>query len=124
MPPNEKLYTEDEIKQIKEQAVLTADVGDLKATIPELFAAIKAINRSIVAIPIQITECRNDMDKEIKKYMHDRFLTEGDLNAFEKKVEIKIDAVGTKVNKATWVVSGFITAAMFITWLMKYTDIF
>ena len=122
--PGTKSYTDDEIKAIKEQAVLVAEVGDLKATIPEIFAAIKAQNKALTAIPIQITECRDDMDREIKNYMHGRFLTEADLRKFERQVEIKVDKVSDQVNRATWIVSGFISAGIFIMWVMKYTDLF
>ena len=119
-----KVYSDEEIIRIKEQAIITAEVGDLKATSREIFSSLKSLNKAIGEIPIKITECRDAMDREIKEYMHDKFLTESDLRKFERQVEVKIDIVARQVSKATWVVSGFITAAMFITWIMRYTDIF
>ena len=130
-----KTYTDDDIERIREQAVLTAEVGELKSTVPEVFASLKSLNKAIAEIPIKIMECRDDMDREIKQYMHGKFLTEGDLNALERKLEdrvsqevtavkTKIDKVDRNVSKATWIVSGFLTACTFVIWLMKFTDIF
>ena len=124
MPTEKKEYSIDDIERIKEQAVLNAEVGELKSTVPEIFVALKGLTKAIAEIPIKIMECRDDMDREIKEYMHDRFLTERDLEIFERKVEVKIDIVSKQVSKGTWVISGFISMGVFVMWLMEYTDLF
>lgn len=124
MPPTTKAYTKEDIERIKEQAVITAEVGELKATLPEIFSALKVINKNMADMPLQLMECKGEVDREIKDYMHDRFLTEKDLMKFEHHVESKIETVSNQVNKATWIISGFISAGIFIIWLMNYTNLF
>ncbi len=119
-----------EIELIKEQAVQGARIDEMEKYIPEIFSSLKQLTKNVNDIPLTILNCRNDVDKEIKTYMHDKFLTDIDLQALEKKLEkhvdeevvivtSKVEKVGYKVNQATWIISGFISAGVFIMWALK-----
>ena len=124
MPTSEpKLYTEDEIRHIKEQAVIVAEVGELKSTVPEIFSALKGLTKSIAEIPLQMKECQETVDRDVKQYMHKKFITDVDILELEKRFEDRVDEIAGKISMAMWVVSGFITAGTFFLFLMTHTNI-
>ena len=118
-----KLYSDVEIKRIQEQAIITAEVGDLKATVPEIFSALKVLTKSIAEIPLQMKECQETVDRDVKKYMHSKFITDIDVLELEKRFEERVDKISNKINMGTWVISGFIVAASFFFWLTTHTNI-
>lgn len=115
--------SEHEIELIKEQAVQQSRIDEIEKYIPEIFTSLKTMNKSINEIPLTILQCRTDFDAELKSYMHDKFIMEGDLNKLEKKLEkhvdIEVRAVTKRVDRVGWMVSGFITAGVFIMWYLK-----
>lgn len=98
------------------QAVMESQLDDVREVIPQIFASIKGIDKSIAEIPSQITSCRDQMEDDIKEYIHGEFVTAETQRA---------DMVTMKliVSKAVWVVGGFIGAGTFINWIIFNTQI-
>ena len=89
MSADEKKFTEQDMINANRVAVLQSKVADIdeemKSVIPEIFVTLKEIRKDVAqtklevgATPQNITTCRDEMDKEIKKYIHDNFITKRD----------------------------------------------
>lgn len=122
--------SDTELQLVRDQAVQQARIDEVEKYIPEIFASLKQLTKTVNDIPLTILNCRNDVDKEIKTYMHDKFITDGDLNKLEQKLEKHVDVevetvnkkvedVGSKVNKATWMIAGFISAGVTLMYFLK-----
>jgi signal transduction histidine kinase len=131
--------SEAELERIKQVAVLGSKMEEMETFIPEIFASLKAMNKSIIEMPVeltaQITSCRERIEKETRSYMHGKFITDVDMGKLEKKLEDKVEdevaevnkelmKVGYKVNKAQWVTIGFISAISVLGWLLTKTTFF
>lgn len=116
-----------ELEKEREHAVISARLEQLDSVIPELFATAKGLDEKITNIPLEIIACRDRMDKDMKNYIHDEFVTNGDLQQFESKLEKQIgkdfEIVNRKIGRATWIVSGFISAGTFIFFLLSHTNL-
>lgn len=130
MADNDKTIhlTPRELEMLQQQAVTSAKVTELTGMMPEIFTTLKALSVAISNIPMEIVNCRNKMDKDIKEYIHDTFITDDDLTIFETKLETKvtleINKISQRINKASWVIGGFISAATVINYLITNTSIF
>lgn len=122
--------SDTELELVRQQAVQQARIDEVEKYIPEIFASLKQLTKTVNDIPLTILNCRNDVDKEIKSYMHDKFIMEGDLNKLETKLEKhvdeevdevnrKVDNVGSMVNRAAWIITGFISAGVTLLYFLK-----
>lgn len=120
--------TPRELEMLQQQAVTAAKVKELTQVMPEIFATLKALSASVANIPMEIVSCRNSMDKEMKEYMHNAFITEDDLAIFETKLEtsvtLEMAKISQRINKASWVIGAFISAATFFNYLITNTNFF
>lgn len=115
--------SDTELELVKEQAVQQARIDEIEKYVPEIFANLKLLNKNVNDIPLSILRCKTDFDSEMKAYMHDKFITDIDLNTLETKLEKHVDnevrQVTKRVDRVGWLVSGFITAGVFIMWYLK-----
>jgi len=115
--------SDTELELVKKQAVQQSRIDEVEKYIPEIFASLKQMNKNVNDIPLSILRCKTDFDVELKSYMHDKFIMEGDLNKLEQKLEKHVDlevrGVAKRVDRVGWLVSGFITAGVFIMWYLK-----
>jgi len=115
--------SETELELVKQQAVQQSRIDEVEKYIPEIFASLKQMNKNVNDIPLSILRCKTDFDAELKTYMHDKFIIEADLNKLEQKLEKHVDlevrGVAKRVDRVGWLVSGFITAGVFIMWYLK-----
>lgn len=116
-----------ELEKEREHAVISAKLEQLDSVIPEVFSSIKTLDEKVTKIPIEIIQCRESMDKTQKEYMHKEFVTNGELQQFESKLEKKFGMefgkVNRKIGRASWMVSGFIAASVTIFYLLIHTNI-
>lgn len=123
-----------ELEKEREHAVIKSKLDGIENLVPELFQNIKQLTKSVTEIPVEIINCRNEVDKEMKQYMHDEFVTAADLQKAETKIEARIGVEMKKMGiditslkqmiwRATWIVSGFITAGVTIFWILSHTNI-
>lgn len=123
--------TENEVKQIEKLAIQGARIDEIEKYVPEIFASLKSINKTVTEVPLNILRCRNEVDKEIKAYMHDKFITDTDLTALETKLEKRVQeevdqvtdqvqSVGKLVNRATWVITGAVLSGSVIFGAIMY----
>lgn len=128
------IMTRWEIEKEREHAVISEKLKQMESLIPKVFASLEVLEKAVTQIPIDIIDCRDRMDSKLKSYMHDEFITATELNKFEAKLEsdisakmadMKVDIAGIKqmVWKATWILSGFISSAMVIFWILSNTNI-
>ncbi len=110
-----------ELERIKEQAVMAAKVDEIENIVPEIFAAIKSLTKDIGAIPMEIVNCKQAMDNEIRKYIHDEFVT---TDLFEKRMAEELLAIKLLISKAGWILSGMIGAASIFNYLIMHTNFF
>ena len=115
--------SETELELVRQQAIQQSRIDEVEKYIPEIFASLKQLTKNVNDIPLTILKCRNDVDADMKEYMHDKFIVEGDLNKLEQKLEKHVDVevrgVTKRVDRVGWLVSGFITAGVFIMWYLK-----
>lgn len=115
--------SDTELELVRQQAVQQSRIDEVEKYIPEIFASLKQMNKNVNDIPLSILRCKTDFDVELKAYMHDKFIMEGDLNKLEQKLEKHVDlevrGVAKRVDRVGWLVSGFITAGVFIMWYLK-----
>ena len=128
MPVNDQ--TEDkvtmtrwELEKEREHAVIHEKVRQFDELIPKIFDIVANVEKSIQNIPLDMLKCREDLDEDMRKYMHDKFISNSDLEHFEGKLERRMGMIETKVGKATWIVSGFIAAGTFIFYIASHTNI-
>lgn len=119
--------TQRQLDSEKAQAVLGSKVKEFEKLLPEIFIRLTSLDKAVSHIPMQIVSCRDDMEENMNKYNHEKFITDRELSAFENKLEKQVTAelskVTGKINKAIWVVSGFITAATFFNYIISHTTI-
>ena len=115
--------SDTELELVKQQAVQQSRIDEVEKYIPEIFASLKQMNKNVNDIPLSILRCKTDFDVELKSYMHDKFIMEGDLNKLEQKLEKHVDSevrsLSKRVDRAGWMVSGSIAAGVFIMWYLK-----
>jgi len=83
----ETTYTQKELDAAKEQAVVSAKVEKFDGIINEIFVRLRKMDKDISDIPMQIIESGNRTENDLKRYMHENFVTIPALN--EVKMEIK-----------------------------------
>ena len=110
MSDDKKLYSLEDIRMIQEHAVLNAEVAYLKDTVPQIFASLKALTKSV----------DKDM-KDLETRLDTRITSE------VLAVTHKVDKLDATIKRAAWTVSGFITAATItagiIFWFLSNTNI-
>lgn len=115
--------SDTELELVKEQAVQQARIDEIEKYVPEIFANLKLLNKNVNDIPLSILRCKTDFDSEMKTYMHDKFITDIDMNKLEVKLEKHVDTevrtLSKRVDRAGWLVSGSIAAGVFIMWYLK-----
>ena len=112
-----------ELEKEREHAVIHEKVKQFDELIPKIFATMSNVERSVQDIPLQMMKCREELDNDMRNYMHDKFISNSDLDQFEGKLEKRMCMIETKVGKATWIVSGFIAAGTFIFYIASHTNI-
>lgn len=128
------VLTRWEMEKEREHAVIKEKLTQMDSVIPRVYSTLELLERKIAEIPMEIVSCRDRMDKSLKEYMHDEFVTVSELNQFETKLEKKIsenmngmrqdlNGIRTMVWKATWILSGFISAGIFILWILSNTNV-
>lgn len=135
-PPGEEKITMSpwELEKEREHAVIKEKLTSLEDMVPQIHASMRSLDAKVGDIPMEILACRDRMDKNMKDYMHSEFVTNVDLQMFESKLETQIGkdinnirtdlmSVRTMMWKATWIISGFISAGIFMTWLLSHTNI-
>lgn len=119
--------TERELAREKEQAVIESKVDDIETMIPEIWSSLKSLDKAVSSIPMQIVSCRDEIEKEMRGYSHEQFITDRELNRFETKLEAKLSAqifgIRGTINKASWILTGFITAATFFNYIVSHTEV-
>jgi len=117
-----------ELEVLMAQAVLESKVEDIEETIPRIFDSLKSLESKFSNIPLEIYNCRDEMDSKMKAYNHEQFITENELNMFENKLESmvthEVGSLRHVIVKAKWIITGFLFAATFINYLISNTNIF
>ena len=123
-----------QIEKEIEHGIFKKQIENHEKLIPEIFAAIKATNVSMNSIPMEIMRCREDMERDIKAYMHNGFITDKDLLQFENKLEDRMrvemrsvtdlmNRVMAKVSQGTWIITGAVLAGAAIVWVLTQTNV-
>lgn len=123
-----------ELEKEIEHGVMREQIASHEKLIPEIFAAIKSTNVSMSNIPLEIVRCRDEMEKDIKNYMHSGFITDNDLQKFETKLEDRMrvemqtmnelmNKVMSRVNQGTWIITGAVLAGAAVVWILTKTNI-
>lgn len=118
----------------REHAVMAAKIESHEKIMPEVFASIKSINVQISKIPLEMVSYREEMEKDIKQYLHDGFITANDLQKFEVRMEKRVSGdmekvtqlmnqVMSRVNRMAWIISGAMLAGAVIFWILTNTNI-
>jgi len=122
------LITPAELERIKRQAVMESKVDGMEKMLPEIFGSLKALNKSVDKIPLEIVNCRDDLERDIKTYTHNGFVTGAELKTFETKLEGKMNSsfhsLNAKISRGGWILSGFIAASSVFSFLLTKTSLF
>jgi len=130
----ERSVSQRDVDMIKEHAVLEQKVDQLHDAIPEIFASLKDLRRAVGEIPMEIVACRDRMEREMKQYNHNAFITDRDLRDFEDDIKKLIDSeysrtdarvlsIENKINRATWTWGGMLIMATVINYLIVHTPV-
>lgn len=145
MSSDEKKYTEIELKQ----ELMSRELNSMKSVYSDHMrdeqkqwsnqnSKLETLLDSVRSIPSTITECRHDLETEIRV----EFMPRKEVNAMEKRLDRRIDdmtaVVGAKidslhtdmkaenaklVNKATGIIVGFTGAIALVGLVLKLTGI-
>lgn len=77
--------------------------------------------------PLRMQQCKDQVDDEVKVHMAKYYATLAQVELIEQKILERIDSakkstendIRMMTNRFTWTVGGFITAGVFISWLMQ-----
>lgn len=121
MAGDEKRYTEQDVINANRTAVLESKMDDIENFVPEIFATLKALTQSVTKIPadvsMEIITCRDKMDEDVKRYIHDNFVDRVEMSEMETRIE-------RKISRASWTISAFILAYGFYDFLSNHTNFF
>lgn len=114
---------------LKRQGALESDVRELKKTIPQIYSELKSIRDSVAHVPMDMMTFRNKIDIDVKKYAHEVFLTDEDMNSLKSDISYKIDTINKKLGKQdkkmavyAAIIAGFVSAGSLIMWIINNSD--
>jgi len=110
MPPDEHLYTAEEVKNREVLAVLHSKMSRIDEIMPSIHDKLKSLDDGVRGLPVEIATCKNRIEADLKKYMHDNFMQTPEVQALFKSL----------ANRITWTLTGIGIGVSTLYWLLNF----